>query len=151
MTKDQLTLLQKQCVHFAGSLGQLGTGLAKKLRQIYGIDNVIMSDILRPSQSIRDDGDLFEFLLLVYAGKQTLFLTFLNRTLPVRGHPGLQEPAGDHRQQLDRLDRAFQRAAERRRGAERSACDASEYRGSAQRARDRQAVRPQALRPQHHR
>ena len=80
-----------------------------------------------------------------------LLYIFPNRSLPVRGHPGLQEPAGDHRQQLDRLDRAFQRAAECRRGAERSACDASEHRGSAQRARDRQAVRPQALRPQHHR
>jgi len=37
-------------------LGQLGTGLAKILRQKYGKDNVIMSDILKPSKEVVEAG-----------------------------------------------------------------------------------------------
>ncbi|XP_057380562.1 L-threonine 3-dehydrogenase, mitochondrial-like [Daphnia carinata] len=33
-----------------GGLGQLATGLAKILREKYGKDNVIISDILKPSK-----------------------------------------------------------------------------------------------------
>lgn len=39
-----------------GSLGQLGTGLAKKLRARYGAENVIMSDIIKAPQEILDSG-----------------------------------------------------------------------------------------------
>ncbi len=39
-----------------GGLGQLGTGLAKILRQKYGKDNVIMSDILKPSKEVVEAG-----------------------------------------------------------------------------------------------
>jgi hypothetical protein len=39
-----------------GGLGQLGTGLAKILRQKYGKDNVIMSDILKPSKEVVESG-----------------------------------------------------------------------------------------------
>jgi hypothetical protein len=40
----------------SGGLGQLGTGLAKILRQKYGKDNVIMSDILKPSKEVVESG-----------------------------------------------------------------------------------------------
>ena len=37
-------------------MGQLGTGLAKLLRKSYGPENVILSDIIKPSKEILDDG-----------------------------------------------------------------------------------------------
>lgn len=40
----------------SGGLGQLGTGLAKILREKYGKDNVIMSDILKPSKEVVEAG-----------------------------------------------------------------------------------------------
>lgn len=53
----------------AGGLGQLGTGLAKILRAKYGRDNVIMSDILKPSKEVVDSGpyifaDILDFKCL---------------------------------------------------------------------------------------
>lgn len=39
-----------------GSLGQLGTGLAKVMRGKFGQQNVIMSDIIKPTQEMVDDG-----------------------------------------------------------------------------------------------
>jgi threonine 3-dehydrogenase len=42
----------------SGGLGQLGTGLATILRQKYGKDNVIMSDILKPSKEVVEAGNL---------------------------------------------------------------------------------------------
>lgn len=39
-----------------GSLGQLGMGLAKVLRDKYGRDNVIMSDIIKPPKDIKESG-----------------------------------------------------------------------------------------------
>ncbi|XP_046642887.1 L-threonine 3-dehydrogenase, mitochondrial-like [Daphnia pulicaria] len=52
-----------------GGLGQLGTGLAKILRQKYGKDNVIMSDILKPSKEVVESGpyifaDILDFKCL---------------------------------------------------------------------------------------
>lgn len=52
-----------------GSLGQLGTGLAQVLRQKYGRNNVIMSDIIKPSQAVKESGpylfaDILEFKTL---------------------------------------------------------------------------------------
>ncbi len=41
---------------FAGSLGQLGSGLAHLLRQKYGQNNVIMSDIRKPSREMAAKG-----------------------------------------------------------------------------------------------
>ncbi|KAL3222625.1 hypothetical protein MRX96_028404 [Rhipicephalus microplus] len=43
-------------VLITGSLGQLGTGLARLLRKKYGKENVIMSDIVRPPKSILAEG-----------------------------------------------------------------------------------------------
>ncbi|KAL7647975.1 UNVERIFIED_CONTAM: hypothetical protein RMT77_001591 [Armadillidium vulgare] len=52
-----------------GSLGQLGTGLAALLRQKYGRENVIMSDIIKPSKAISKSGpyvfaDILDFKCL---------------------------------------------------------------------------------------
>jgi hypothetical protein len=43
-------------VILSGSLGQLGVEVARFLREIYGRDNVIMSDIIKPSKEIFNDG-----------------------------------------------------------------------------------------------
>lgn len=43
-------------VLITGSLGQLGTGLAKLLRKRYGAENVIMSDIIRAPEEVLDEG-----------------------------------------------------------------------------------------------
>ncbi len=43
---------------FSGGLGQLGTGLAKLMRKEFGRENVILSDIIRPSKEILDNGNI---------------------------------------------------------------------------------------------
>ena len=40
----------------SGSLGQLGVEVARFLRGIYGRENVIMSDIIKPSKAIFNEG-----------------------------------------------------------------------------------------------
>jgi hypothetical protein len=40
----------------SGSLGQLGVEVARFLRGIYGQENVIMSDIIKPSKEVFNDG-----------------------------------------------------------------------------------------------
>jgi threonine 3-dehydrogenase len=44
---------------FTGGLGQLGTGLAKLLRKKYGTENIILSDIIKPSKEILDNGNIY--------------------------------------------------------------------------------------------
>lgn len=39
-----------------GGLGQIGTELTRRLRQIYGRDNVIVSDVIKPSIEFRREG-----------------------------------------------------------------------------------------------
>lgn len=43
-------------VLITGGLGQLGTGLASILRKKYGTENIILSDIIRPSKELLDNG-----------------------------------------------------------------------------------------------
>ena len=45
------------CDSAAGGLGQLGTGLAKLLRKNFGRENIILSDIIKPSEEIIADGE----------------------------------------------------------------------------------------------
>ena len=52
----------KVLICFAGSLGQLGVEVAKFLRNIYGRENVIMSDIIKPSKEVFADGKMPSFL-----------------------------------------------------------------------------------------
>lgn len=40
----------------SGSLGQLGVEVARFLRDIYGRENVIMSDIIKPRKEVFNDG-----------------------------------------------------------------------------------------------
>lgn len=44
--------------HLPGGLGQLGSGLAGMLRHKYGRDNVILSDILKPTREVVEAGML---------------------------------------------------------------------------------------------
>jgi hypothetical protein len=53
----KLTIFTVWLWYFVGSLGQLGTELAKILRAKYGRDNVIMSDIIKPSKAIMESGE----------------------------------------------------------------------------------------------
>merc|ERR1712071_527400 len=52
-----------------GGLGQLGTGLASMLRAKYGSENVILSDIIRPTKAVKEAGpylfaDILDFKCL---------------------------------------------------------------------------------------
>merc|ERR1711953_271012 len=50
------TIADPPRVLITGGLGQLGTGLAKLLRENYGTENVILSDIIKPSKEVLADG-----------------------------------------------------------------------------------------------
>jgi len=50
------TIVDPPRVLITGGLGQLGTGLAKLLRENYGTENIILSDIIKPSKEILADG-----------------------------------------------------------------------------------------------
>jgi len=45
-----------------GCLGQIGTELVTKLREVYGVDNVIASDIRKPEGNPIVEGGIFEIL-----------------------------------------------------------------------------------------
>ena len=45
----------------------MGTGLAKLLRQSYGAENVILSDIIKPSNEIINDGEYLIYRLILQA------------------------------------------------------------------------------------
>ncbi|XP_065332194.1 L-threonine 3-dehydrogenase, mitochondrial [Cloeon dipterum] len=53
-----------------GSLGQLGTELARLLRSKYGRDNVIMSDIVKPTKEILESGPYIFTDILDFKGLQ---------------------------------------------------------------------------------
>ncbi|KAG1713899.1 L-threonine 3-dehydrogenase, mitochondrial [Nymphon striatum] len=57
-----------------GSLGQLGTGLAKLLRSKYGTENVIMSDIINASKEIHDSGPYVYADILDFKNLQELIV-----------------------------------------------------------------------------
>ena len=50
-------------VFHAGGLGQLGQQLATSLRDKYGRDNVLLTDIKKPDYEVTDDGRLSRFYL----------------------------------------------------------------------------------------
>ena len=45
-----------------GSLGQIGTELVTKLREVYGRDNVVATDIRKPEGNPIVEGGIFEVL-----------------------------------------------------------------------------------------
>ncbi|XP_069676786.1 L-threonine 3-dehydrogenase, mitochondrial isoform X3 [Periplaneta americana] len=55
-----------------GSLGQLGVEVARFLRNIYGRDNVIMSDIIKPSKEVFHDGPYIFADILDFKGLQEI-------------------------------------------------------------------------------
>lgn len=63
-------------VLITGSLGQLGTGLAKVMRQRYGQNNVIMSDILKPPQEILESGPYVFADILDFKKLQELIVNY---------------------------------------------------------------------------
>ena len=50
-------ILSNRQLNFSGGLGQLGSGLARLMRRQFGRQNVILSDIIRPSKEILDNGN----------------------------------------------------------------------------------------------
>ena len=56
LASDVMNSIHKYVLYFSGGLGQLGTGLAKLLRENYGTENVILSDIIKPSKEVLADG-----------------------------------------------------------------------------------------------
>ncbi|XP_062600739.1 L-threonine 3-dehydrogenase, mitochondrial-like [Saccostrea cucullata] len=63
-------------VLITGSLGQLGTGLAKVMRQRYGRNNVIMSDILKPSKEVSESGPYVFADILDFKKLQELIVNY---------------------------------------------------------------------------
>ena len=61
---------------FAGSLGQLGTGLASLLRTKYGRENVIMSDIIKPANDIWKSGPYVFADILDFKCLQEIVVTY---------------------------------------------------------------------------
>ncbi|XP_035215560.1 L-threonine 3-dehydrogenase, mitochondrial-like isoform X2 [Stegodyphus dumicola] len=59
-----------------GSLGQLGTGLAQKLRTRYGAENVIMSDIVRAPEDILNSGPYIYADILDFKNLQELIVNY---------------------------------------------------------------------------
>lgn len=61
-------------VLFSGGLGQLGSECAKLLRQKYGSENVILSDIVKPSKEIVQNGPYVFADILDFKGLQKLIV-----------------------------------------------------------------------------
>lgn len=62
--------MKKEVVFVAGSSGQIGTELVMKLREMYGVDNVIASDIKKSSEEVKQGGP---FELLDVLDREALF------------------------------------------------------------------------------
>lgn len=58
-----------------GSLGQLGLELTKYLRKIYGVENVIMSDIIKPSKQVAESGPYIFADILDFKGLQDIVVS----------------------------------------------------------------------------
>lgn len=63
-------------VLITGSLGQLGTGLARKLRKRYGADNIIMSDIIRAPKEVLDAGPYIYADVLDFKNLQEIVVNY---------------------------------------------------------------------------
>lgn len=63
---------RKRRVLITGSLGQLGSGIADELRNRYGTDNVVMSDVVKAPREVRDAGPFTYADILDYKNLQSL-------------------------------------------------------------------------------
>ncbi|GAB1605476.1 L-threonine 3-dehydrogenase, mitochondrial-like [Argonauta hians] len=66
---------ETQKVLITGSLGQLGSGLARVMRKKYGNDSVIMSDIVKPDKSVYKEGPFVYADILDYKNLQEIVVT----------------------------------------------------------------------------
>lgn len=57
---------------YTGGLGQLGTECARTLRNVYGKESVILSDIVRPNDEILDNGPYIFADILDFKGLQKI-------------------------------------------------------------------------------
>ncbi|CAO1419797.1 unnamed protein product [Diamesa tonsa] len=71
----QLSSVRPPKILITGGLGQLGTECAKLLRNQYGRENVILSDIIKPSQHIVDEGPYIFADILDFKGLQKAVVT----------------------------------------------------------------------------
>ncbi|XP_065062066.1 L-threonine 3-dehydrogenase, mitochondrial-like [Rhopilema esculentum] len=59
-----------------GSLGQLGPGVAKQLRDLYGTDNVICSDVVKAPRNILESGPFIYADILDYKNLQSIVVDY---------------------------------------------------------------------------
>lgn len=64
------------CDFCSGGLGQLGTECAKLLRRNYGNENVILSDIIKPSEESLENGPFIFADILDFKGLQKIVVDY---------------------------------------------------------------------------
>lgn len=64
------------CDFCSGGLGQLGTECAKLLRRNYGNENVILSDIIKPSEESLENGPFIFADILDFKGLQKIVVNY---------------------------------------------------------------------------
>lgn len=64
------------CDFYSGGLGQLGTECAKLLRRNYGNENVILSDIIKPSEESLENGPFIFADILDFKGLQKIVVDY---------------------------------------------------------------------------
>lgn len=78
--KDSRCFLRRtnfSCRDFSsGGLGQLGTECAKLLRRNYGNENVILSDIIKPSEESLENGPFIFADILDFKGLQKIVVDY---------------------------------------------------------------------------
>lgn len=67
---------QSPRILITGSLGQLGPGLAKDLRQSYGTDNVICSDVVKAPRQVLESGPFIYADILDYKNLQSIVVDY---------------------------------------------------------------------------
>lgn len=69
-------LEQEPRILITGSLGQLGPGVAKQLRGLYGTDNVICSDVVKAPRPILESGPFIYADILDYKNLQSIVVDY---------------------------------------------------------------------------
>lgn len=68
--------LSNECDFYSGGLGQLGTECAKVLRRNYGNENVILSDIIKPTEESLENGPFIFADILDFKGLQKIVVNY---------------------------------------------------------------------------
>jgi threonine 3-dehydrogenase len=72
LSRKRLHTYKERRVLITGSLGQLGSGIATELRQRYGCENVVMSDVVKPPKDVRQSGPFVYADILDYKNLQSI-------------------------------------------------------------------------------